>query len=171
MSNDTRFHAGDILEGRLEVMRAIRGGVGEVYLCVDRSNQRPFALKRLQTRYAAMPKFAEAFRREAETWIELGYHPNVVPCIVLEAIYDEPVLVLEWIFGPDGSDPDLGNRLRDRRLEPRAILEIGIDVCRGLIHAASCVPSIVHRDLKPANILIGSQGRHASQILASQKAR
>jgi len=158
MSNDTRFHRGDVLEGRLEVIRAIRGGVGEVYLCVDRSNQRPFALKRLQTRYAGMPKFSEAFRREAETWIQLGDHPNIVPVVVLETIYGEPVLLLEWIFGPDGSDPDLGNRMRARRLDPRTILEIGIDVCRGLVHAAFSVPSIVHRDLKPANILIGSQG-------------
>ena len=52
---------------------------------------------------------------------------------MLEAIYDEPVLVLEWIFGPDGSDPDLGNRMRARRLDSRTILEIGIDVCRGLV--------------------------------------
>ena len=61
MSSETRFHRGDLLEGRLEVIHAIRGGVGEVYLCVDRSNQRPFALKRLQTRYASMPKLSEAF--------------------------------------------------------------------------------------------------------------
>src|SRR5271165_5794093 len=84
MTSDTRFHPGDLLDGRLEVIRAIRGGVGEVYLCMDRSTNRPIALKRLQNRYAKMPKFAGAFRREAETWIQLGQHPNIVPCIVLQ---------------------------------------------------------------------------------------
>jgi serine/threonine protein kinase len=154
----TRFQPGEFLDGRMEIIKAVRGGVGEVYLCIDRHNDQPLALKRLQTRYAAMPRFREAFRREAQTWIDLGRHPNIVPCLVLQNIYDEPFLVLEWIFGPDGGEPDLGKLMRGQQLDLRAVIAMTVDVSRGLVHAASCVPSIVHCDLKPANILIGAQG-------------
>jgi serine/threonine protein kinase len=158
MSNDTRFHRGDILEGRLEVIRAIRGGVGEVYLCVDRSNQRPFALKLAPAVEALvpMPKFSEAFRREAETWILLGHHPNIVPVVVLEAIYGEPVLP-EWIFVARWRRSRLRQRMRARRLDPRTILKLE-SMFAGWSTLPPGVSSIVHRDLKPANILIGSQG-------------
>jgi tetratricopeptide (TPR) repeat protein len=158
VTNETRYNPGDFLGARLEVIKAIRGGVGEVYLCIDRDINKPLALKRLQTRYASMPRFREAFEREAQTWIELGRHPNIVPCIVLQEFYNEPFLVLEWIFGPDGSEPDLGKRMRGQPMARRAAIEIAIDVARGLRDAALRVPSIVHCDLKPANILIGSSG-------------
>jgi tetratricopeptide (TPR) repeat protein len=156
--NVTRYRPGEILGARFEIIEAIRGGVGEVYRCIDRQIDKPFALKRLQTRYASIPRFHEAFRREAQTWIEIGRHPNIVPCVVLQEFYNEPFLVLPWIFGPDGSEPDLGKRMRGQPMALRPAIEIAIDVARGLKDAALRVPSIVHCDLKPANILIGSGG-------------
>jgi tetratricopeptide (TPR) repeat protein len=156
--NVTRYSPGEFLGARFEIIEAIRGGVGEVYLCIDRQIDKPLALKRLQTRYASIPRFREAFQREAQTWIEIGQHPNIVPCMVLQEFYNEPFLVLEWIFGPDGSEPDLGKRMRGQPMALRPAIEIAIDVARGLKDAALRVPSIVHCDLKPANILIGSGG-------------
>jgi tetratricopeptide (TPR) repeat protein len=153
----TRFQPGEFLDGRIEIIKAIRGGVGEIYLCVERDSGQYVALKRLQTHYAAMPRFRDAFEREAQTWIDLGRHPNIVPCRFFQRFNNEPFLVLDWIFGPGGSEPDLGKRMRADRLQLRPAIQMAIDVCVGLVHAASRVPSIVHCDLKPANILIGSQ--------------
>jgi serine/threonine protein kinase len=155
--NLPRYRPGEWLGARFEIVKAIRGGVGEVYLCIDRQINKPLALKCLQSRYASMPRFREAFRHEAQTWIDLGRHPNIVPCLVGQEFYNEPFLVLEWIFGPDGGEPDLGKRMRGQPMALRQVIEIAIDVARGLRDAALRVPSIVHCDLKPSNILIGAE--------------
>lgn len=77
-------------------------------------------------------------------------------CEFVSTLYGQPFLVLDWVQGPKGASPDLGVLLRQGKFGPRGAIQIGLDICGGLIHAAERVPQLVHRDLKPSNILIGA---------------
>ncbi|MCC6993519.1 MAG: protein kinase [Deltaproteobacteria bacterium] len=83
------------------------------------------------------------FRREAEIRIE---HPNVVR--VLDAGADRdgtPYIAFELLEGES-----LADRLAHGRARLADVIDIGVQVCRGLeaVHAAG----LIHRDLKPANL-------------------
>jgi serine/threonine protein kinase len=55
-----------------------RGGMGEVYLALDRSLGRLVAIKILSADVASAPAYRERFRREARIVAQLS-HPNIVP--------------------------------------------------------------------------------------------
>src|SRR5690606_27994534 len=92
------------------------------------------------------------FQREAEVSARLN-HPNV---IVVYDVGEEPgvgpFIAMEFVAGSD-----LGEMIRDGRLDDQSRIEVLIQAARALdaAHAAG----IVHRDIKPANILVGADGR------------
>jgi tetratricopeptide (TPR) repeat protein len=161
MQVQTRYHAGDMIGGRYQVHRALSGGMGEVYLCLDLEHKLPFALKTFQARYLTSARAREYFEREAATWVALEKHPNVVRCFYMNKVDNIPFLFLEWVVGEAGYGTDLRDWL-DRRgpLEPRLALEFTLDVCRALAHAQRKVPGFVHCDIKPENVLV-AQGQLA----------
>ena len=131
MQVQTRYHKGDTIGGRYLVHKALAGGMGEVYLCLDLQQNLPFALKTFQARYLANPKARTYSEREATTWVELEKHPNVVRCFYMDTVDDTPFLFLEWVANEEGRGTDLRDWLcRRGPLEPRRALEFTLDVCR-----------------------------------------
>lgn len=109
------------------------------------------ALKVVHRRLCKDPQIVGRFRREAAILRRLE-GPHVVR--VHEALEEDGavVLVMEHVAGTP-----LDQRLAGRRpIEPRAAVEIALQVCAGLgtAHAAG----VVHRDLKPANVLLAEDG-------------
>jgi serine/threonine protein kinase len=156
-----RYRKGDKIGGRYLVHRALAGGMGEVYLCLDLEQNLPYALKTFQARYLTSAKAREYFEREAATWVALEKHPNVVRCFYLTKVENTPFLFLEWVAGAEGYGTDLRGWLERRGpLEPRLALEFTLDVCRALAHAQKKVPGFVHCDIKPDNVLV-AQGNLA----------
>jgi serine/threonine protein kinase len=139
MRSHLRYGKGDTIGGRY---RALAGGMGEVYVCLDLQDILPLALKTFQARYLTSRKATEFFEREAATWVALEKHPNVVRCFHMDKVDNLPFLFLEWVAGEQGHGADLRDWL-DRRapLEPRLALEFALDVCRALAHAQGKVPS------------------------------
>jgi serine/threonine protein kinase len=161
LPHELRYRKGDRIGGRYLVYRALGGGMGEVYLCLDLQEQVPFALKTFQARFLTNPKARADFEREAATWVKLEKHPNIVRCAFMNTIEKTPFLFLEWVMGEEGGITDLREWLvRRGPLEPRLALEFVLDVCRALTHAERKVPGFVHRDIKPENVLV-AQGRLA----------
>jgi tetratricopeptide (TPR) repeat protein len=155
MPHEPRYRKGDKIGGRYWVHKALAGGMGEVYLCLDLKENVPLALKTFQARYLTSPKAKEYFEREAATWVALENHPNVVRCFYMNTVDNTPFLVLEWVAGEEGDGTDLRDWLNRRGpLEPRRALEFTLDVCRALQHAQKKVPGFVHCDVKPENILL-----------------
>ncbi|MCP4346265.1 MAG: tetratricopeptide repeat protein [Desulfobacterales bacterium] len=150
----TLCQIGETIGGRYWAYKALKGGMGEVYLCFDKTKKIPIALKTFQIRYFKNPKIHDIFKNEVRTWIGLGHHPNIVRCHSLEIIDNHPFMRMEWVFCKENAGTDLRSWLRGA-LKPRLALDFAIDICRGLIHANQKIPGIVHRDLKPENILIG----------------
>src|SRR5690606_39580366 len=64
---------------RLELRRQIgRGGMGSVWLAIDRTLRRPVALKQLDDNYATKMSLVANFLREARVAAQID-HPNLVP--------------------------------------------------------------------------------------------
>lgn len=154
MSPQPRYNRGDKIGGRYLVHKALMGGMGEVYLCLELEHSLPIALKTFQPRALENPKLRTSFEREVGIWVALEKHSNIVRCFYLDTVDHLPFMFLEWVAETQGRGTSLRDWLRRGPLMPRQALDFVIDICRGLIHAGQKQPGIVHRDLKPENVLL-----------------
>jgi tetratricopeptide (TPR) repeat protein/serine/threonine protein kinase len=124
------------------------GGMGTVYMAEQtRPVQRMAALKIIKP---GMDSDQVIARFEAERQaLALMDHPSIAK--VLDAGTTEtgrPYFVMELVKGVP-----ITKYCDERRLPPRARLELFIPVCQAVQHAHQ--KGIIHRDLKPSNVLIG----------------
>ncbi|MFQ5705205.1 MAG: protein kinase [Gemmatimonadales bacterium] len=128
-----------------------RGGMGAVFLGVDRKLDRPVAIKVLPPELSHDENVVERFEREARTAAKLD-HNNIIPIYSVESHGDFHYFVMKYVSG--------------RSLEE--ILDAGpmpVELARRIIWDAACAlghahqRGIVHRDIKPANIMIDDEGR------------
>ncbi|HYE04845.1 MAG TPA: serine/threonine-protein kinase [Planctomycetota bacterium] len=128
------------------------GGMGDVYIGLQRRLHRLVAIKVVAAHLASDARTRSRFEREAQVMSRLQ-HPNVVSCYDYGPIAgpegDELfVLVLEYVDGDH-----LGTLTAQER-PVREILEWTRQAALGL-HAAHEL-GIIHRDVKPENILVAS---------------
>jgi serine/threonine protein kinase len=146
---------GDIIEGRFQIGELIGyGGQGAVLSVNHLEWDRELALKIPLPDAINSVKKTERFVREAEAWIRLGVHPNIVRCWFVRKVNGLPGLFLDLISG--GS---LEDKIKNGELGPgnwRAIVDAMIGVAEGLAHSHSL--GMVHRDIKPENLLLRTDG-------------
>ena len=147
--------------GQYEVAgRPLVGGMGIVYLCLDREEDRPVALKTFKPECLPDRAARDRFLREGTHWVDLGRHPHVVRCYRVfqpeNAI--EVYLVLELVAKEQGrEDASLRSWLTPGQPLPvETALLFALQIARGMKHAVETIPGFVHRDLKPENILVGA---------------
>jgi serine/threonine protein kinase len=152
-----------LIANRYKVKKTIFGGMGVIYQCDDSEQDNlPVALKTFKPQYLSDHKFRAQFLQEASIWVEIGWHPNIVQAYRTEYIYPshEIYLVLEWlptVLGDD--DPSLRSKIRQGEVRNvEKMLNLLLDVTRGMKYATLKVPGIIHRDIKPENIQIGVDG-------------
>ena len=147
-----RYQAGDHIGGQYKVIHALAGGMGEVYLCeVANSNDR-VALKTFQLKMGA--NLQKAFNDEANHWITIGKHSNIVRCREVQTIDDTPFMVLDWVENNTDKGISLADWLKHGRIPVDQAVKFAVDIAQGLAHMSSVSPGLIHRDLKPENILI-----------------
>jgi len=148
----TGLNLGSVLEIR---ERIGRGGMGSVYLAHHRDWDLSLAVKSPRPDLLTNDTDKERWLLEAQTWIDLGVHPNIVRCWFIREHEGIPLLFLDYVAG--GS---LKEALEQRRFGianwPKFI-DLAIQACDGLCHAHDS--GIVHRDVKPANFLLDDEGR------------
>lgn len=133
-----------------------RGGMGEIFLCVDRDTRRRIAMKRMLASTAAHADRRARFVEEAQVTAQLE-HPNIVPVHELGRDSDGSIyFTMKLVRGRS-----LSEVLRDLRagrddLSLGSLLQVFLKICDGLAFAHS--RGVVHRDLKPDNIMIGGFG-------------
>ena len=150
------FAAGDVLDGRYEVVALVgRGGMGEVYHVRDLVLERDAALKLLRPQGGSSEATAlerERLLREARTAAALN-HPNVVTIYDAVGHGGDAFIVMERVDGDT-----LSHRVLHRGPLPwRDAVDLLRQVARGLAYAHA--RGVIHRDIKPSNIMVTPDGR------------
>lgn len=134
-----------------------KGGMGIVYLAHNVDNNvltgDRSALKTFQDWCFSSPESVQRFMREAEVWVKLGFHRNIVKAISVLRIEDKPYI---WMPCIDGND--LRALLLKGRVPLNQIVDYALQFCMGMSHAQDQFPNFVHRDIKPENCLVDTAG-------------
>jgi len=145
---------GDVLFGKIEILDVVgKGGMGSVYRVRHWEWDQELAVKVPHKRLTEDEEARERWVVEAQTWIELGVHPNIVQCWFVREWNDIPLLFLSYLAG--GSLGEWMRANRDRDLE--TVLDYAVQACDGLAYAHA--QGLIHRDVKPANLLLDGEGR------------
>lgn len=157
---------------RFDIIKLLgRGGMAEVWLAEQkgiRGFARRVVIKQMLSHLAEDREFVRRFEDEARV-AALMKHSNVVRVEDFGEASGVPYLVMEYIEGEDLVV--LAERAQERgeRLPPRLVLQIGIDIARGL-HAVHHLTTyegaplnVVHRDVSPQNIMVDLEG-HAKLL-------
>ena len=128
-----------------------RGGMGTVYRASDVNSDEEVAVKALSPTYSFDERFRMRFEAEIDALIQLD-HPNIVRLISYGQEDGNLFYAMELIDGKSLFDlqKEVG------RIGWQKILEIALDVSRGLRHAHD--RGIIHRDLKPGNMILNGEG-------------
>lgn len=144
------------LGSTLEILERIgRGGMGSVYLARHRDWNLSLAVKWPRPDLLSSDVDKERWLLEAQTWIDLGVHPNIVRCWFIREHQGIPLLFLDYVAG--GSLKEAIEQQRYGVANWPKFLDLAIQACDGLEHAHRS--GIVHRDVKPANFLLDDDGR------------
>jgi serine/threonine-protein kinase PpkA len=125
------------------------GGMASVHLAIQKSLDRPVALKVLNAVLTTDTKYSKRFVDEGRIIAALN-HPNIITIYDVGVAQGIHYISMEYIQGGD-----LKNRM-GQQLEPEATIELVSTIARALdfAHAAG----VIHRDVKPANILFRPDG-------------
>ena len=143
---------------RLQLRRVVgRGGMGTVWMAIDRSLRRPVALKQLDDSYATNMNQVANFLREARITAQID-HPNLVP--VYEVGVRDGHRIYYTMKLIEGED--LAVRVRSKPLEERSQTEL-LDQIDAVIRICGAVAAAhdfgyAHCDIKPHNIMLGRYG-------------
>ncbi len=151
----TMWQVGDTIADLYEV-RGINteGGMSIVYFVWHKAWRMELVIKSPRPEVLADGTARARFLQEAETWVDLGLHPNVVTAYYVREIESFPRMVIEKMDG--GS---LKAWLRARRaVDLATALDVAVQIALGLAYAERRRPGFVHRDVKPANVLLTPDG-------------
>jgi tetratricopeptide (TPR) repeat protein len=163
-----RWQVGYRIQNRYEIHHILGGpgksGMGIVYICYDHELNEPVAIKTFQEKFLRDRASIDRFKWEAETWVRLEKHYNIVQAKYVDEIEGKPCIFLEYIVGDEQYGADLsswiylGGLHRNGKPDIPLILNFAIQFCHGMIHAEKKFQEIkkpfVHRDIKPQNIMV-----------------
>ncbi len=128
-----------------------KGGQGRVYRAVDRSNDRPAAVKVFTFEGSDRREKLARFKYEAHLASSLD-HPNICTVYDLFEDADHTYMVMEHVAGRN-----LFELAFARPLSVISALSIAIQVTDAL--TAAHAAGIIHRDIKPRNVIVEDSGR------------
>jgi serine/threonine protein kinase len=137
--------------GAYEIVRRLgAGGMGAVYLGVDKRLDRHVAVKFLAPELAADHMSLVRLVREARAASALN-HPNILTIYDIGELDGEQFIVSEFVEGMT-----LRKAMENDGLTRAASLEIATQVAFAL--SAAHAAGVIHRDLKPTNIMLRPDG-------------
>jgi tetratricopeptide (TPR) repeat protein len=140
------FKIGDRIQNRYQIVDIKMGGMGIVYLSFDHERKNKIAIKTFRDEHIADEDTKKRFISEADTWINLEKHANIVFAKYFKLIDDKPYIFLEYIDGSDLSD-------YCGKIDIPYALDYAIQFCTGMNYAYQKI-GMIHRDIKPHNALI-----------------
>jgi serine/threonine protein kinase len=144
------WKVGDRFGEEMQIKAILQGGFSVVFLLGPAGlPQVMWAAKTFKDEFAYVESAVESFWHEAQRWIELGKHKNIVYAHRVFEIRGKPYIYLEFIDG------GTLRPLLSRPLPVSNCLSLVTGICAGMEYAWTKL-GLVHRDLKPENILIKS---------------
>ncbi|MEX1049143.1 MAG: protein kinase [Akkermansiaceae bacterium] len=122
------------------------GGMGAVYLAVQKSLDREVALKILPMEFSSDAAFCAGFEAEAKAMGRLN-HPNLIGVYDFGEANGMLYIIMEYVPGES-----LYHAAYGTRIDPGEVIRLVTAICNGLAHAHA--NGIIHRDIKPSNILL-----------------
>lgn len=158
MTNEKPLKKGDTIVGEFLIQDIFGGegksGMGVVYLVTSRKFNRPFVLKTFQKdNYNS----TERFRSEAEVWVAIGIHPNIVQALFVDEINEKLFIGAEYIAPDDYGRNTITHYLEQGGTSNQNIIKWTAQFCYGMNQAVSKGLK-VHRDIKPDNLMVDSNG-------------
>ncbi len=144
--------AGSVLQARYVVDRPLgRGGMGAVYLAVDRRLGKPVAVKQA----IVEPALRDSFEREAR--LLAGLRHSGLPGVT-DYFVDGPdeFLVMEYVPGDDLAE--ILDRTR-RPFDAGSVAGWADQLLDVLEYLHTRRPPVIHRDIKPSNIKLTDAGK------------
>ena len=132
------------------------GGMGLVYRAEDIRLSRRVAIKFMPEDSAKDPSALQRFEREARSASALE-HPNICPIYEFGEYDGQPFMVMPLLEGQTLEQFIRGQGLPTQRRQLQKLLDIAIQVVKGLEAAHS--RGIIHRDTKPSNIFLTTDGQ------------
>ncbi len=137
--------------GHYEIVKQIgKGGMGEVYLALDRVLDRKVAIKILDDKFNHHESNLKRFIQEAKAASSLN-HPNILVIHEIGEADNTRYIVSEYVEGKTMRD-----LLRGRSLKVSEALDFATQIAGAL--AAAHAAHLIHRDIKPENIMIRPDG-------------
>jgi len=137
--------------GHYEIIEQIgAGGMGEVYLAIDKKLDRKVAVKILNERFSQDQSNLNRFIREAKAASALN-HPNILTIYEFGEAQDAHYIVSEFINGKT-----LREMLKESPPSLAEVLDIAIQTANALLAAHQA--HLIHRDIKPENMMIRPDG-------------
>jgi serine/threonine protein kinase len=133
--------------GHFEILGQLgAGGMGEVYLALDKQLNRKVAIKILPAAVAANQDRMRRFNQEATTAAALN-HPHIAHIYQIGKADDLQFIAMEYVDGET-----LRDKIHRHKTSLTKLLKYLGQVAEGLTKAHAA--GIVHRDLKPDNVII-----------------
>ena len=122
------------------------GGMGAVYLAVQKSLERMVAIKILPQEFSTDAAFCAGFEAEAKAMARLN-HPNLIGVYDFGEVNGMLFIIMEYVPGKS-----LFHSAHGLAIDPEEVIRLVVGICNGLAHAHA--NGIIHRDIKPSNILL-----------------
>jgi len=142
---------GTLIAGRYEVIRPLgRGGIGKVFLVLDRQTGAEVALKMLRTKYQRNERALKRFEREVSATRKLD-HPCIVKILDVHQDAELTFYTMEYVDGKT-----LRKWMKQRgQLDFGSVVRVLSLIAHGLEHAHA---HTIHRDISPENIMVMRDG-------------
>jgi WD40 repeat protein/serine/threonine protein kinase len=146
------WEKGDEILGLYRVEDVLAGGMGRVYIAHHKGWNVKLAIKSPNEMMLSDRNNFARVLREANSWTELGLHPNIAYCYYVRSIEDVPHIFVEYVDGGN-----LRQWITDGKcIDYRVSLDLAIQFCHGMEYAHS--KGMIHRDIKPENVLMTKDG-------------
>ncbi len=132
------------------ISRLGSGGMGQVYLALDKRLGRYVAVKFLAPEFVSDQLSLMRLVQEARTASALN-HPNILTIFDVGELEGEHFIVSEYVEGTT-----LRTALETNALNTPAAIEIASQIASAL--SAAHAAGVIHRDLKPTNVMLRPDG-------------
>ena len=149
---------GSIIENKYLVKDIAHGRMGIIYFVKHLEWNIDLAVKSPNKEVLKHRGGREQFILEAQSWILLGKHPNIITAYYVKTIEDIPYIFMEYAEGKL-----LSEILDKKRIKSyKEILDITIQIVDAMIHSHN--KGIIHRDLKVENCFISENENNTNTI-------